>query len=118
LLFFFLTLQEMERLVQQLGQLTDSLRAKSQQDSKGPPLPTNIDVQLCAARTALHTELAVLREPANKSATDLEEEVAAEVSVRRSVWRALVALQGQLELGQEKRAEFERIVNTASAAHQ
>jgi hypothetical protein len=70
---------------------------------------------LTAARNALHTELSSLHEPVKKSVVSAEEAAATEVSVRRSVWRALVALQGQLELAQEKRAEYEMIVNTASS---
>ena len=117
----FWGLQELEGLCQSLAQLAESLRARSQGEQGGPEVPGSLDAELGAARTALQTELAAFRTPAKKMAAKqsrgADKETQNEASVMRAAWRALLALQGQLELAKRKRVEFEAALSgTAGAA--
>jgi hypothetical protein len=99
-----------ESLCRSLTQLADSLRAKSLGEVGGPEVPGSLDTELSGARTALQTELAALRAPPKKKGSEkkgrVEKEALNEASVLRAAWRALYALQGQLELATEKQKEY------------
>ena len=103
----------MECLVENLSQLVDCLRAKSRGEKGGPAVPSGLDAGLSDACAALHGELAALHPPVTKAGN----KAVSEAGVRRSVWRALTALQGQLELAHQKKAEFEAMQVATANGH-
>ena len=110
-LIFYFVLQEVESLCRTLADLSSSLQ-KTFEGVADVEVPKSIDSQVASARQALNTELSCRVGGKIDMAKKGKKAGSNDAMVLRSAWKALTALNNQLELSKKKNEEYQSMLTT------